>query len=234
VLYSIVGVHTKYKMVVYHFPEGHPDGWGGTSECVIWYSYKNLDPNAWPEWRRYKVPHVSGHIEEMAHNFVSATGTQFGWEMVGWTLGVQATRKVAASPFFTKNLVATRRGQMKTFQQYIRGGYIFPDDLGSNQVDRIHAHILRLCERRYGGDFWPDFFAEIRKAQGRIADARRRWHGDERRNALYRISVDCFDRLDGIEFKSMLKRYRISLTTDVKSLKVEDDGWDRRLLAPGE
>src|SRR5438046_1755583 len=34
-LYAIVGVHTKYKIVVYHLPKG----WGGTSACVIEYDY---------------------------------------------------------------------------------------------------------------------------------------------------------------------------------------------------
>jgi len=36
-LYAIVGVHTEHKIVVYHFPEGHPDAFGGTSNCTIWY-----------------------------------------------------------------------------------------------------------------------------------------------------------------------------------------------------
>ena len=73
-LYRIVGAHTKYKLVIYHLP----DGFGGTSECVIEYDFGNLDFNRSTEWQRHRVPHVSGYIEEMAHNFVSGTKAQFG------------------------------------------------------------------------------------------------------------------------------------------------------------
>jgi len=83
-LFAIVGVHTKYKIVVYHLPMG----WGGTSECVIEYDYSNLDLEKFDEWRRYKVPHVSGYVEEMAHNFVHA-------EMQGSTSGTSTATSVA-------------------------------------------------------------------------------------------------------------------------------------------
>ncbi|MHC4738963.1 MAG: hypothetical protein ACYS9Y_08685, partial [Planctomycetota bacterium] len=85
-LNCIAGIHTKYKIVVYHFPEKDPNGWGGTSNCTIWYSEKNLDLNSDMEWKQYGVPHVCGYIEEMAHNFVEATKAQFGWEMIGCSI----------------------------------------------------------------------------------------------------------------------------------------------------
>jgi len=72
-LYAIVGTHTEYKIAVYAFPKGHADGWGGTSNCSIEYDDSNLDLKRSPEWTQYGVPHVSGYIEEMAHNFVHAT-----------------------------------------------------------------------------------------------------------------------------------------------------------------
>ena len=72
-LYRIVGIHTKYKIVVYSLPKDNPLCIGGTSECTIWYSYKNLDFQSQEEWKQYRVPHVSGYIEEMAHNFVAAS-----------------------------------------------------------------------------------------------------------------------------------------------------------------
>ncbi len=34
-LYRIVGRHTEYKIVVYHFPANNRHGWGGTSNCEI-------------------------------------------------------------------------------------------------------------------------------------------------------------------------------------------------------
>ncbi|NLF30306.1 MAG: hypothetical protein GX591_05385 [Planctomycetes bacterium] len=100
-----------------------------------------------------------------------------------------------------------------------------------NQVDRIHAHLLHLCRRRYGPAFWPDFFREIRNAEDRIAEARRLPEGDERRNALYAITLDCFDRLDRLDFKALLQASGVSLTVDVQSLHPAEPGWDRRLLA---
>src|SRR6185503_13569979 len=102
-LYEIVGVHTDYRMAVYAFPKGNPNGWGGTSECSIEYDDSSLVLTNQPEWTRYRVPHVSGYIEEMAHNFVHATRAQFGWEMVGWTLGAEVSPKVAGNPILTAN-----------------------------------------------------------------------------------------------------------------------------------
>ncbi len=230
-LYRIVGRHTEYKIVVYHFPENNKYGWGGTSNCEIGYSYKNLDLASQKEWRQYKVPHVSGHIEEMAHSFVHATKTQFGWEMVGWSIGIQATKKVASNPIFLRNLKDTRKNQRITFNRYKKGGYLFPEDVPANKCDRIHAYLLWNCERKYGRNFWPDFFKEIRKEYTRLRDAVKLGNGDKIRNKRYQIVVDCFDRLEGLDFKTMLKTVKISLTTDVKALHPEEPGWDHRFIS---
>ena len=66
---------------------------------------------------QHRVPHVSGYIEEIAHNFVSATKAQFGWEMIGWSVGIEASQKVAPNPIFAASLRATREEQRKTFEQ---------------------------------------------------------------------------------------------------------------------
>ena len=50
---------------------------------------------------------VTVDIEEMAHNFVDAADAQFGWEMIGWTIGVKVTNKVAPNPVFKKHLQET-------------------------------------------------------------------------------------------------------------------------------
>ncbi len=68
-LYEMVGVHTQYVIVVYNFPPGHEDAFGGTSNCTILYDDSNLQLDQHEEWRKHHVPHVSGYIEEMAHNF---------------------------------------------------------------------------------------------------------------------------------------------------------------------
>ncbi|MFA6187089.1 MAG: ankyrin repeat domain-containing protein [Phycisphaerae bacterium] len=229
-LYSIVGMHTKYKMVVYHFPENSEYGWGGTSECTIWYGCKNLDLDQQEEWIKYKVPHVSGYIEEMAHNFRDASNAQFGWEMIGWTLGIKTAKKVAGNPILTEQVEQTRIGQMETFRRFVSAGYVFPKDLPANLCDRIHAHILWMCENRYGPDFWQDFFTEIRKEQENLKAAEELKDPDRVRNRKYQITIDCFDRLAKIEFKNLLKKNQISLLTDVKSLHPTDPNWNRKFL----
>ena len=226
-LYQVIGIHTRFRIVVYHFPETSPSFSGGTSNCTIRYGYRNLDLAGDPEWKTYRVPHVSGYIEEMAHNFVDASGVQFGWEMVGWIVGSKTSLAVAPNPLLRQALQSTRAGQAMTFQRYVGGGYVFPKDLPGNQCDRIHAELLWQSEQKYGPTFWQDFFSEVRRRHAELARAKDR---DER----YRISVECFDSLKSLHFKEMLKKDRISTTTDIKSLNPESPVWDRTYLAPGE
>lgn len=217
-LYAITGDHTKFIIVVYCFPKGHSDAFGGTSDCTIWYDDRSLRLQKSEEWRNYGIPHVSGYIEEMAHNFAY---TQFGWEMVGWMLGIHASQQVADNPIFQRSLASTRKGQSETFARYRAGGFVFPKDIAANQVDRIHAYLLWQCEQQYGPTFWRDFFREAQKERPALAA------GD--RDSRYRTSIECFDRLPGLNFKEMLKRNHISLSTDIKSMEPEKPGWNRRL-----
>jgi hypothetical protein len=166
----------------------------------------------------------------MAHNFVSASNAQFGWEMIGWSVGTKVTAKVADNPIQRQRVQETRNEQLRTFNRYVQLGYRFPQDIQPNLCDRIHAHILFLCEEKYGLGFWRDFFGEIRKEQPRLLAASKLGDSDEARNKRYQITIDCFDRLKGIEFKNMLKSLDISLTTDVKSLQPESPSWNRKLI----
>lgn len=228
-LRDIVGVDTEYIIVVYNFPKGNQEAFGGTGNCVIYYDETNLDLGSHPEWTQYHVPHVSGYIEEMAHNFVAATKAQFGWEMLGWSIGVQATHQVASNPIFVQDWTATYQNQADTYQRYVAAGYVLPADVPPNLVDRIHAYILAECERQYGPSFWKDCFAEIRKEASALRDAIQLGDGDPVRNERYRITIGCIDRLPGLDFKQMLQNSGISLTTDVKSLHPTEPGWNRRL-----
>jgi hypothetical protein len=228
-LYRLVGVGTQYRIVVYHFPEGSEHAWGGTSNCTIWYSYENLDLMSQREWREHGVPHVCGYIEEMAHNFVAATRAQFGWEMIGWTIGTKVSQQVAGNPIYTALVDSTRTVQAETFSRYVRAGYVFPADVEANLCDRIHAYLLWRAEAKYGPGFWPDFFREIRKERARL-EAISESDADQRRNRRYQITLDCFDRLPGLKFKQVLANVQISLTTDVKSLHPTKPGWNRRFV----
>lgn len=229
-LYRIVGVHTKYKIVVYPLPKSNPLCFGGTSECSIWHSDRNLEFDSIDEWTKYHVPHVSGYIEEMAHNFVSASLAQFGWEMTGWSISKIVSEKVAGNPIHLRSLASARKTQAETFARYKQLNNRFPRDIPSNLCDRIHAHLLYQCEREYGPRFWRDFFKEIRNSRTALLAASRSGTGDERRNARYRITIECFDRLMKGRFKSMLKEHGISLTTDIKSLNPNRPDWNRKLL----
>jgi hypothetical protein len=227
--YRMVGVHTAYKIMVYHFPENNPNWRGGTSECSIWYGYKNLDLEDQPEWRLHQVPHVMGYIEEMGHNFVAASQAMFGWEMVGAMISRQVTATVAGNPTFSEMMKHARPELESTYRNYRAAGNVFPKELPANLCDRIHAWILWDCEQAYGPRFWPNFFREIGKQRLAFRQAGQIANDDNRRNAAYRITVDCFDRLMEGKFKTRLTEAGISLTTDVKSLQPMGKDWNRRL-----
>lgn len=228
-LYRIVGMHTEYKIAVYAFPKGSPRGWGGTSLCSIEYDDSNLDFGQFPEWTRHKKPHVVGYIEEMAHNFVHAANAQFGWEMIGWSLGAEVAQAVAGNPVLSGQIEETRKKQQETLRRYVENDFVLPQDIPANKVDRIHAWVLWQCEQEYGPSFWRDFFREIRKEQEPLRKAVHLGDGDGIRNARYRITVDCFDGLPRVRLKKRLGDLNISLTTDIKSLHPEKVTWNRLL-----
>lgn len=233
-LRDITGTDTNYKMVIYAFPKGNPNGWGGTSDSSIEYDDTNLALENQEEWKKHKIPHVSGYIEEMSHNFVHATKAQFGWEMIGWSIGAEVSQRVAGNPTLTASIQSTRKGQEQTFNEYFKNGCVLPRDLPYNQCDRIHAWILYQCQARYGANFWKDFFREARSRKKELVDAVSAGDTDAIRNARYQITVECFDKLPGLGFKKILSNCGVSLTTDVKSLHPEAPGWDRRLTATGD
>jgi hypothetical protein len=233
-LYKIVGVHTRYKLVVYHFPKGTREGFGGTSGCTIWYNYGNFDFGSHDEWKEYRLPHVRGYIEEMAHNFVDATHAQFGWEIMGWTIGTQVAQKVAGNPALTRHVQEARQEEKETFQRYVRAGYVFPRDIEANLCDRIHGWILYQAEQQYGPGFWPDFFANIRRQRDSLAEAAKIADEGENRNTRYRITVDCFDKLGKVHLRDALRRAHVSVTTDIKALHPTDPSWDRHYTPPAE
>ena len=226
VLYNATGVHTRWKITVYHFPEGHPMAAGGTSNCVIRYGYNNLALETQDEWTSHRVPHVSGYIEEMSHNFRDVIKCEFGWEAMGWILGVHTSAAVARNPVHSRQIAETCATQESTRGRYRRNDYRLPGDIPANLSDRVHASILRQCEREYGEGFWPDFFQEARKRWGELLAAVDLGDADAIRNERYRITVECFDALEGLDFKAMLEENGISTTVEIKSLATKPD-WNR-------
>ena len=227
-LYKIVGVHTQYKIVVYHFPKESLHARGSTSVCVIRYGYENLALEEQEEWKRYGVPHVSGYIEEMAHNFVDSTKANFGWEMVGWSIGAKVSAIVADNPIHSRHVRDTRMKQAKTYRRYKTLRHTFPQDIEPNLADRIHAYLLWQSEKKYGADFWSDVFKEIRKERKALHEAIRLGDGDAVRNERYRVTVECFDRLPGLKFKTLLAENGISTTVAIQSLHPAEAGWNRK------
>lgn len=226
-LYQIVGLHTEYKIIVYHFPKDHPYRIGGTARCTIRYSYDNLRFDESPEWRKHKVPHVSGYMEEMGHNFVSSSLALFGWEMVGWSICQEAFAGVAENPFHTAQLWNTRRIQKKTYDRYVANDFTVPEDVPRNLSDRVHAHILWTFREKYGEDFWPRFFSEIRSRREELLKARLVTPPSEAKAARYRITIDCFDSITDGQFKKMLTKSGISLSREITA-KQSRVGWNRK------
>jgi hypothetical protein len=150
--------------------------------------------------------------------------------MIGWSIGVKATQKVAANPIFNKQVQETRQKQAQTFAKYNALGHTFPPDIEANLCDRVHAHLLYQCEQKYGPNFWPDFFTEVRAQRKALDDAVHQSGDDNIRNERYRITVECFDKLKGVQFKQLLQKYEISATVDAKSLHPTQPGWNRKLV----
>lgn len=149
--------------------------------------------------------------------------------MIGYILSTHVSETVASNPTNAKGIEAGKKIHAERFARYRKEGNTWPKDLAPNLCDSVHAHLLRQCEAAYGATFWPDFFREIRKDRPALTVASRTGTGDERRDARYRLTVECLDRLMQGKFKPMLKESGVSLTTDVKSLKPLDRNWNRKL-----
>ena len=229
VYYELTKQHTRYKVVVFPFPPECIYCFGGMDQksCAIYYSFGLIDlvSEDNPFLKKYGVPRIGGVVSEMGHAFNGGSGVCFGMEADGDCISRYVVGKVAPDPRITKGMPDAI--VEPTMKRYIEGGYVFPVDIPKNLADRIHKYILMQCERRYGENFWPDFFKEVRKRQDRMQAAK---DVDE----AYRLTIECFDAMPGLEFKKLLREYHISLTTDCYTLVRQKDPWDRRLETPEE
>jgi hypothetical protein len=163
----------------------------------------------------------------MAHNFRDSARIEFGWEGTGWLLGAEVTAAVAGNPVHTREVRDALSTQLDTYQRYRNSGNKLPRDIPANVADRIHIYLLCRCEDKYGPTFWTDFFKEVRAARPQLVAAADMGSLEAVRNERYRLTVDCFDRLPGLDFKKMLDENGISATVEIKSLATKPD-WDRR------
>ena len=148
--------------------------------------------------------------------------------MVGWSIGAKVSGIVAPNPIHKEHVARTRQHQSQTHQRYIANGRTFPRDTASEQADRIHAHLLWRCEQEYGPDFWRDFFTEVRKERASFLGPEAQ--GDSRGlDVRYRLTVECFDQLPGLNFRKMLAENGVSTNVAVQSLEPTKPGWNRRL-----
>ncbi|MHC4404182.1 MAG: hypothetical protein ACYTG0_31395 [Planctomycetota bacterium] len=228
--HELTGVHTRYKVVVLAFPRECIHCFGGMSQetCAIYYSFGLLDlmREDNPFLKQYGVPRIDGVVSEMGHAFNGGSGVCFGMEADGVCISQYVVGKVAPDPRVPEQKRKMIEQMPDTVKRYIEGGCVFPDDVPKNLADRIHRYLLVLSEHRYGESFWPDFFKEARKRQDRMQAAK---DVDE----AYRLTIECFDALPGLEFKKLLREFQMSLTTDCYTL-VRRDPWDRRLETPAE
>ncbi len=226
--YEMIGMHTNYKLVVYASPRWSPHCWGGTATgaTLIPYGYNLLDLETQEQWKRHRVPRLIGLFEEMGHDFTLGLGTRFGGEAIGMYLSGKVTMEVTGNPYSRDRRERGRKALKETMRRYIEAGYVFPDDIPGGVSDRIHHEILYQCEEKYGASFLRDFFTEVRKERDRLRSA----DG----NTRYQITIDCFDRLPGLNFRELLRDLRISDKTSWYSLRPSRPDWDRRFIPADE
>ena len=114
--------------------------------------------------------------------------------------------------------------------------------------DAVYGHLLLECEEAYGPSFWADFFAETRNESARLCETVTQ--GDviygsylcriligsrmpltrQDFDRKHRITVGCFDRLPGLDFRRRLREYGISETTSWYSMSWGRKDWDRRFM----
>ncbi len=228
VLQQVVGQATDYPVVVYHLPENHPDLAGESDPGSLFFGYGALALANQEEWIGYNVPRLTDYAVALARQFVYATRAQFGGDSLAWSLGMRAALEVAPNPVTQRAYEAALAERIQVFQRYRALGNVFPPDLDPSLVDGIFAAFLFECEQAYGPAFWTDAFREIGAARPALLEAGALPEA-QIRDARYRITVDCLDRLPGLRFKERLSAYGISAGTDVKSLNPESPRWDRRL-----
>jgi len=242
--YRLIGAHTRYKPVIFCFPEKSPYLYGGMDQatCTILYSFGLVDldnSKLHRDWKDHGVPHIGGVAEEMGHMFMSPLCVEFGIEAEGALNSRHVLKEVLRDTPLHAGLVEKEKQAIqvleKTVEDYRAAGYMYPKDYPAQGIDRLYAYILRTCEAKYGPDFWPHFWREVRKDREQFAATSAIQEKYEMLDARHRLAVECFDRLPGVEFKKMLSELQVSATTSGYSLirgKFLD--WDRRYIPPRE
>jgi len=233
--YGITGVHTRYKLVLFATPHGCTYSTGGTFPrvSIIPYGYDTIDPNARQQemWREHGVPRIRGIAEEMGHCFtMGGPGVGFGGEALGVFVCYRVIRIAAPYPGI-EDPYAEGGGNRQTVADYIANGYRLPDKPNYPPVTsyRIYQVLLDDCEKAYGPDLLKDFFTEVRKTRTPIKP-----DSPTDYSKRLQLTVECFDRLPGLNFRERMRKLRLSQRTTWYSLYGKTREWGGKLLPPDE
>ena len=172
-LSSMFGAHEyPYKFSVEHYPSGSPYFWGGTdARGTIRYGYSNLEDDT-PEWNNYRVPHMIGYYEEMAHSFAYDFGiVDDGWgggfsvgfyETLGLMIGAEVTLRAAYNPY-TETLISNNYQLFnETATHYLLHNEGPPGVPSNIWPTRVFSHIFKTeVVDVYGWNAFADTFSRF-------------------------------------------------------------------------
>jgi len=105
VLKNIYGGHDmSFKFSVEQYPFSSPYFLGGTDGVgTIRYGYSTLTPeDVSTEWKIYKIPHVIGYYEEMAHCFLRQFEKTLFYEAIGSMIGSETSMRASWNPYYAQ------------------------------------------------------------------------------------------------------------------------------------
>jgi len=191
-LNEIHGGKPPYRISVEHFPKESPRGFGGVStDGVVSYPIDNLNDRS-AEFLRHKTPRILGYVEEMCHIYNKGDFYCRGtYEALGMCVSRHTVERAASCPPFRAKLERWRRQEKETFEDYVSFRFKNPGQYEWGIFyTRILVHLLEGYADSYQGDFWKDFFSELRKRNFPLQKA----HKKDRLDVYARIMGALLDR----------------------------------------
>jgi hypothetical protein len=141
---NLFGNHDmSVKFSIEQYPQGSPYIWGGTDAAgTIRYSCDNLIDNT-PEWNLYKVPHVVGYYEEMAHCFIHDLGAPGFYEALGLMIGWETALHAASNPYIQQQVDDGYQTCATTTAYYLMHNTGEPGVPENIYLTRILVHVFK-------------------------------------------------------------------------------------------